>query len=359
MTPTVFITGGAGFIGSRLTRRLAPHAKEIVVFDNLHPQVHGDSAAPPPFPNNVVFIRGDVVDAPALHAAVAKHAPQIIFHLAAETGTGQSYDEPSRYSAVNVLGTAHVIEAVRDLPTRPRRRLVLAGSRAVYGEGAYYTQDGQLVTGPVRSVEALARGQFVPLDAHGTPLTPTPTPEHLAPDPASVYASSKLMQEFLFTQCGAEGAFESIILRFQNVYGPGQSLKNPYTGVLSIFANQVLGGATLNIYEDGEIVRDFVFVDDVVDALARAADIEQAPTGPINIGSGQAATIRETASELLTLLGAPADRYQISGDFRPGDIRYAVANIERAQSILGWRPQTSLRDGLGQLAAWVKQERGV
>lgn len=358
MARTAFVTGGAGFIGSRLAKAVAGDFDTIVIFDNLHPQVHGDNASPPPLPDNAVFIRGDVTDKRALEEAVAKHAPDVVFHLAAETGTGQSYDEPSRYNAVNTMGTAYLIEAVRNLPTDISRRVILAGSRAVYGEGAYKDPDGKIVVGPERASEDMAAGKFDPRDSSGRTLSPVPTQEQLPPDPASVYASTKLMQEYLLQQCGATGAFETVLLRFQNVYGPGQSLKNPYTGVLSIFSGQILDGKSLNIYEDGEIVRDFVYVDDVVASLAAASRVKEAPVGPINIGSGYPATILECARTLLELLGRSPDDYTITGDFRPGDIRHAVADITRARDLLNWAPATDLRAGLSALAEWVKAERG-
>jgi len=350
----VLITGGAGFIGSRLAGRLAGTAERIVVFDSLHPQVHGSSGSCPPFAANVEFIRGDMRDAAAVNAAVAAANAGVIYHLAAETGTGQSYDEPARYCAVNVLGTAHLIEAVRAFGKKQKRRIVLAGSRAVYGEGAYKTRDGRTVNGTARSVAAMRGGQFDPVDENGDPLAPAKTQETLSPSPASVYASTKLMQEQLLAQCAQAGDFDVAILRFQNVYGPGQSLTNPYTGVLSIFAAQILEGRTLNIFEDGEITRDFVYVDDVVEALILAGCGSKPPAGPVNIGSGEPATIRRCAEILLERLGSGVDRLRVTGDFRAGDIRHAVADIAKAEQSLGWRPKTPLAAGLDALAAWVK-----
>lgn len=357
MKKVAFITGGAGFIGSRLARQLTDAGCAVTVFDNLHPQVHGAGAVSPPDLGGARFIRGDVTDPASLNAAVAEARPDIVYHLAAETGTGQSFDEPARYNAVNVMGTAHLVEALRAAPARARRRVVLAGSRAVYGEGACLTAAGALVPGPVRSAAALARGAYAPGAENGVALTPAATPETLPPAPASVYASTKLMQEYLLTQCAAEGAYDPVLLRFQNVYGPGQSLNNPYTGVLSIFAAQIMDGKRLNIFEDGKIVRDFVYVDDVVEALAVAGSAPEAPQGPVNIGSGYPATILECAQTLLEALGAPRDRYDVTGDFRAGDIRHALADIDKAARALGWRPTTALTDGLRALAAWAREER--
>lgn len=352
-----FITGGAGFIGSRLVATLRPHVSKIVVFDNLHPQVHGFDARAPELGSGTQFIRGDVTDAAALREAICDAKPSLVFHLAAETGTGQSYEEPARYNNVNVMGTAWLVEALRAARKEgaPKCRVVLAGSRAVYGEGAYRTPEGELVVGPVRTTEDLSKGRYLPMMPGKGELTPCPTPETLMPAPASVYASTKLMQEYLLEQCAAEGDFEVALLRFQNVYGPGQSLRNPYTGVLSIFSSQVLSGKSLEIYEDGEIARDFVYVEDVVSSLVAAGLAEVSSAGPVNVGSGYPATIREVAEMLLERLGAERNNYSVSGKFRPGDIRYAVADITRAQSLLGWTPKVSLDEGLTALAEWAKE----
>jgi len=358
MGKTALITGGAGFIGSRLAHAISPDVDKVVVFDNLHPQVHGTNASPPPLPANAVFVRGDVCDARGLHRAVLSHAPNLIFHLAAETGTGQSYDEPARYCDVNVMGTTHLIEALRKLP-KTTRRVILAGSRAVYGEGAYQAPGGAIIAGPVRTVEDLSRGAFEPIAASGEPLKPVPTPESLPPAPASVYASTKLMQEYLLRQCADAGDFELVLMRFQNVYGPGQSLKNPYTGVLSIFCSQIMDGKRLNIFEDGGIVRDFIYMDDVVQSLVAGARAKTPPTGPVNVGSGYSASILECAQTLLELLGASRDNYTITGAFRAGDIRHAVADISKARETLDWAPRTSLRDGLKALATWARAERNA
>lgn len=355
-----FLTGGAGFIGSRLANRLAAIAgNEVTVYDNLHPQVHGHISAPVGLDSRIRFIRGDVGDRDALIRAVTETAPEAVTHLAAETGTGQSADEPSRYCHTNVTGTANLIEAIRTAGTV--RRVVLPSSRAVYGEGPYRTADGAILIPPARLDGDMKQGRFAPLPDQA--LTSLPVRSDTPVAPCSIYASTKLMQEYLLTQ-GALGQWHTVVLRLQNVYGPGQSLKNPYTGVLSIFSQQILEGKTLNIFEDGQIVRDFVFVDDVVDALFRALLTDGLPVAigaglPINIGSGVPATILEAARILLANLGAPEDRTRISGDYRPGDIRHACADITEAAQWLNWKPQVSLRDGLGRLAQWVQQSHSA
>lgn len=349
---SVMVTGGAGFIGSRLVARLAQIAGKITVLDNLHPQVHGPDAGAPTFPEGVEFHKLSIDDREGVERTVASAKPSLVYHLAAETGTGQSYDEIARYCQVNVTGTANLVEAVRKAGTA-RCRVVLAGSRAVYGEGAYRTSTGEFVVPPPRQPASMAAGDFLPSVSLAGPLEPQPTPETIPLRPSSVYASTKLMQEFLVVQGLAGTNCEPVLLRFQNVYGAGQSLRNPYTGVLSIFCQQILSGKTLEIFEDGEIVRDFVHVDDIVEALMVAGGCTWPGDSPINIGSGQAATIVDVAKRLLVLLGGSEGGYRISGAFRAGDIRYAVADISKARDQLGWQPKVGLGEGLKELADWA------
>lgn len=357
----ILITGGAGFIGSRLARRLVASDADcrIWVLDNMHPQVHGPNAPDPDLGPQVSFLRGDVADAAAVHTAVQAAQPAVVYHLAAETGTGQSYDEPARYCNVNVMGTAHLIEAMRRVETV--RRVVLSASRAVYGEGAYLDQHGSLCAGLPREASAMAEGCFdVPLPPGFTgPGRPAPSCAGLPPAPASVYASTKLMQEYLLAQAGEGAAWTATMLRFQNVYGDGQSLRNPYTGVLSIFAQQLLEGKDLSIFEDGDIARDFVYVDDVVDALVRAGE-RTLPHGTVlDIGTGQAVTILEVARSLMQALGRSQDAYLITGAFRVGDIRHACADTKEARDLLEWQPKVSVEDGLTRLALWAQGQHRI
>jgi dTDP-L-rhamnose 4-epimerase len=348
----VFITGGAGFIGSRLVSALAGRGAACCVFDNLHPQVHGPDASAPRLPDGSWFVRGDVADPQTLTSALVEFAPDVIFHLAAETGTGQSMDEVARYCRANVMGTAYLIEAMRAAQAPPLR-LVLASSRAIYGEGAYATDDGRTVAPPPRTVEDMAAGRFLPRIEGGKSLTPAPTREELPPTPSSVYASTKLMQEHLVLQTGAGAPWTTAILRFQNVYGAGQSLNNPYTGVLSIFTQILLNGGDLDIYEDGAITRDFVHVDDVVLALLLAGEVGRPPV-LANIGSGEPITILEAARALGEAVGRSGDFTHVSGRFRPGDVRHAVADITKARELLGWRPETPFEAGIRGLVDWAR-----
>lgn len=352
----VLITGGAGFIGTRLAVALADR-HNVNVFDSFNPQAHGDGPANRLrlARHGVGVITGDIRDARAIGAAIARTRPDVIYHLAAETGTGQSFFKPAHYIDVNVMGTARLIEAVRrhapDLP-----RIILAGSRSVYGEGACLDAAGRPAQAVERRQDDLSTGMFQPRSRSGAPLLPVPTNADCPVAPASVYASTKLMQEYLLQQAFWGTDTRVGILRLQNVYGPGQSMNNPYTGVLSIFCRQIQEGRVLNIYEDGQITRDFVLVDDVVRAFAMMGQTRAMPQEVLDIGSGRGTTILDVARTLLACLDAPADRLAVTGAFRPGDIRHAVADITRAAALLGWSPDTGLEAGLASLAAWSRSQ---
>nr|WP_281410853.1 NAD-dependent epimerase/dehydratase family protein [Rhizobium binae] len=350
------VTGGMGFIGRRLIARLAQRTDvtSVVALDNFHPQVHGET--PDKSLDGAVVEEGSVSDRVFFEGVLERHDPDVIFHLAAETGTGQSYHEISRYCNTNINGTAHLIEGLRKLPDKARR-LVLASSRAVYGEGAYRSSTGEIFTPKPRPSETMAKGVFDLYDSFGAPATPVATPEGITLRPSSIYASTKLMQEYICVQGLDNTSIQPVILRFQNVYGPGQSSRNPYTGVLSIFGQQILDGKVLNIYEDGEIVRDFVYIDDIVEALMLAAVSGNVDDEPINVGSGVSTTIRYAAECLLCELGATKKNLRISGDFRPGDIRFALADNGRARTLLGYEPKVNLETGIAQLARHIKSER--
>lgn len=356
----VLITGGAGFIGKRLALSLRNAGHSVAVFDNLHSQVHPDpeGAVAELKQAGARFTHGDVLDGGALTKSIIVAEADIVIHLAAETGTGQSYDLPVHYCDVNVTGTARLIEAIRAARTEgvDVRRVILAGSRAIYGEGACRDVEGREVTAVPRLSTNLANGDFAPKDTEGRSLEPIASrATTTVPAPASIYASTKLMQEYLLRQGLEQSGVETAILRLQNVYGAGQSLHNPYTGVLSIFAQQLLEGKTLNIYEDGEIVRDFVYVSDVVSAFHQLCELEQMPQETVDIGSGKGASIIEVARTMIEALGLFGEHLTISGQFRPGDVRFAVADISAAERVLGWTPKVSLSDGIGALVNWARE----
>lgn len=356
----ILITGGAGFIGSRLAECLCRQGHSVVIFDNLHPQAH--------FGNETNFriaktagaqiIVGDIRSRDDIQQAIASTQPEAIFHLAAETGTGQSFDHPGRYTEVNVVGTTHLIEAIRSAGASVHR-IVVAGSRSVYGEGACVDDAGRLTPAMARLAEDLNRGEYRPRSAGGVFLTPVATSaETCTVAPASIYASTKLMQEYLLTQAFWGSEVDVGILRLQNVYGPGQSMSNPYTGVISIFADQIMQGRTLNIYEDGEITRDFVFVDDVVAAFAATLGVGHMGSAIVDIGSGEASTILDIARQLIALVGQQGSGLEITGQFRAGDIRFALSDTARARALLSWAPQIGITEGLASFAQWAKEARG-
>jgi dTDP-L-rhamnose 4-epimerase len=359
MTERIFITGGAGFIGSRLAKALCSQ-HDVMIFDNFHPQVHGYTGVEEAtgLVGKCRIVRGDVANSEQLRSAIRSFDPDLIYHLAAETGTGQSYDEPTRYNLVNVVGTSNLIEAVRANGSAVRR-IVLSGSRAIYGEGAARDAQGHLRNAPPRRIEDMRQGDFGLKDEQGATLTPIPTPETLAPAPASIYASTKLMQEYICTQCVAGTDVDVVVLRLQNVYGPGQSLRNPYTGVISIFCQKVERGEQLDVFEDGEIIRGFVYVDDVVEAFRICATLAQAnaKASPVNIGSGTPVSIRSMAKSVLTLYGRSPDDHHVSGNFRAGDVRHAVAEIGLAREFLGWQPRTTFAAGLERFVEWAKESQ--
>lgn len=353
----ILITGGAGFIGSRLAALLAHQGHQVFIFDSLHPQVH--------FQNETNFriakqsgaeiIIGDIRSRDDIQRAIVATQPEAVFHLAAETGTGQSFDHPTRYNEVNIIGTTHLIEAIRSAG-RSVRRIVLAGSRSVYGEGACVDANNVLTPAMARLAEDMTRGEYRPRSKSGAFLSPVATDaDTCTVAPASIYASTKLMQEYLLIQAFWGTAVDVGILRLQNVYGPGQSMSNPYTGVISIFADQIMKGKSLNIYEDGDITRDFVFVDDVVAAFASTLSVERMENKIVDIGSGEPSTIIDVARRLILLVGTENTGLQVTGQFRAGDIRFALADITRAKALLSWMPKVQIVEGLTRFSHWAKE----
>jgi dTDP-L-rhamnose 4-epimerase len=348
---TVLITGGAGFIGSRLSTRLIDVDDRVVVLDVLHPQVHSGPGRPADLPLRAELLPCDVTSPTGWDAALRLVRPDVVVHLAAETGTGQSLDEASRHGSVNVVGTTQMLDAFTRAGHRPDH-VVLASSRAVYGEGAWRAGDGTVVLPPPRRHDDLAAGSWEPLGADGAPLTAlAQCAAEIQPRPANVYAATKLAQEHILGAWAAAREVPLTTLRFQNVYGPGQSLTNSYTGIVTLFCRVAKAGQPINVYEDGLMLRDFVFVDDVVAAVVAALDSPPADSRLLDIGSGQATTLLTVAEIVAALYSAPSP--QVSGMFRDGDVRSAYADIAAAGRDLGWAPTRSLEQGLDALVSWV------
>lgn len=352
----VLITGGAGFIGSRTAERLAQAGHRVIVLDNLSKQIHGDD--PQKSPTYVraraasEMVHGDVLDRDLVFKLVLDC--DAILHLAAETGTGQSMYDVTKYCDVNVMGTAVLLDALAQPDRRPKR-IVVASSRSVYGEGSYLCAVHGTQHPAERDSVALQAGQFDPVcEACGRVMTPAPTTESAPVLPASLYAVTKLAQEQMIHSVGRAMGISTIALRYQNVYGAGQSLRNPYTGILSIFSREMLAGRPVEIFEDGEESRDFVHVDDVAEAnvLALTSDVKTPLT--VNIGTGLGTSVNSLVQSLSANLAFDG-LVQISGRFRSGDIRHNLADISSAQMVLGWAPQVAFKHGLDDFCRWVRE----
>jgi dTDP-L-rhamnose 4-epimerase len=349
MSTSVLITGGAGFIGSALAHRLVEAGNEVAVVDVLHPQVHGRHpvlALPP----SVRLFTGDVTHGPDLDAVLRLFQPDQMVHLAAETGTAQSLSEATRHGSVNVVGTTQLLDALSRCGHVPGQ-LILASSRAVYGEGAW--QSGTEVFYPrPRSHAQLVAGIWDPQSPTGDPAVQLPScAAETQPRPTNIYAATKLAQEHLLGAWTAAHDTKLSVLRLQNVYGPGQSLTNSYTGIVALFGRLARAKQPLEIYEDGRIVRDFVYIDDVVEALFAAVAEPAAQPRCLDIGSGTPTTIDELARLTATICDAPEP--VVVGKFRDGDVRAAQCDIEPAVRDLGWRPKWTLEEGLRVLLDWI------
>jgi len=357
MPEHVLITGGAGFIGTRLAARFAADGHDVTVLDSLIPQVHGDdpqqtSPLLRSLDGIAQVIVGTVTSTDDLRTALA--GATVVVHLAAETGTGQSMYEIDRYVETNVGGTAKLLDILANDDTSVRR-VVIASSRSIYGEGAYETPDGRRVYPEHRADADMAAGDF---DVHfpgESELRLIPTDESALLHPSSVYGITKQMQESLVMTVAPTIGIEATSVRYQNVYGPGQSLKNPYTGILSIFSTLIRQGKDINIFEDGEESRDFVYIDDVVEATYLAATDPRAAGETFNVGSGVATTVNEVVSALFAAFGREVPT-RISGNYRLGDIRHNVADTSRLSNVLGFTPRVGFREGVSAFAEWVLSE---
>lgn len=349
MAQHILITGGAGFIGSHLCRALLASGHRVRVLDTLLDQVHG-GRSPAALSRDVDLRVGDVQDPDAVARAI--QGVDAVIHLAAEVGVGQSMYEIDRYVATNDRGTAVLLQA---LLAHPVARVIVASSMSIYGEGLYRSADGRLIEDAQRCHGAA----WDPVDESGMPLLPVPTPESKRPSLASVYAISKFVQERLVLTVTQAYGMHGLALRLFNVYGPGQALSNPYTGVLAIFASTLLNGAAPMVFEDGEQRRDFVHVDDVVQAFILALEAQGVTSGAFNIGSGESVTVSQIANRLAASMGRRDLPPVILGKARAGDIRHCFADISLAHQVLGFQPRRSLDEGMAELAAWVRRQRAI
>ena len=347
----ILVTGGAGFIGRFVCDELLRRGHRVRVLDSLIEQVHGDAGRPAALSGDVELIRADVRDGDAV--ARALDGIDSVVHLAAEVGVGQSMYEVERYTSVNDVGTAVLFERLID---KPVRRVVTASSMSIYGEGLYRDRDGRLVEDAERKGLRDGQRNWEPLDADGRPLEPVATPEWKRPNLASIYALNKYVQERTTHIMAAPYGIEGVCLRLFNVYGPGQALSNPYTGVLAIFASRLLNGQQPMIFEDGEQRRDFVHVTDVARAFADALFLPQAAGGTFNIGSGTDRSVTQVAEALARAMGKNEIAPEIVGKTRVGDIRHCFCDTAMARQAIGFEARQDFVEGLAELAEWVAEQ---
>ena len=353
MARRVLVTGGAGFVGSHLVDALLARGDSVRIFDNLDPQVHGPEQRRPAWvPDDAEFIQADVRDLEALRGAL--QGADLVYHLAAAVGVGQSMYQVVDYTAVNTLGTANLLQCLVD-QRGDVERLVVASSMSIYGEGRYTRPDGREPVATQRSLDRLKNHDWELHDPDGTVLSPAPTDEQKPLDATSIYALTKADQEKMVLMIGAAYGIPSVALRFFNIYGPRQALSNPYTGVAAIFSARLLNGERPLIYEDGEQRRDFVSVHDIVQALLLSGREEAAVGKAFNVGSGRAVSVREVAQTLARVMGSEVEP-QVTGKYRVGDIRNCYADIALAREVLGYEPRVTFEAGMEELVGWLQEQ---
>lgn len=355
----ILITGGAGFIGQAIAAKLSSEGNRVTILDNLSPQVHGPNVVQlrSDLQSRYRFIEGDIRSKRDVVEALAEqHA---VVHLAAETGTGQSMYKIAHYTDVNVGGTANLIEAMIEIDSRKLKKLIVASSRSIYGEGRYYCSMHGKLNPQDRSTDEMSVGKF---DLYcpfcKDIMQPLATTEDCPAMPKSVYASTKLSQEQLVLLSKRLLGVDTIALRFQNVFGPGQSLKNPYTGILSIFSTSLLNGNEVRLFEDGLPSRDFVYIDDVVNSIELSLYCNEGVDGAFNVGSGETKTISEVYTALKIAYGKEAIA-SVTGEYRVGDIRYNLACLENIKIQLGYTPRVGFAEGITNFVDWVKSQETI
>jgi dTDP-L-rhamnose 4-epimerase len=354
----VLVTGGAGFIGSHLVDALVERGHRVRILDNLEPQVHGASGRQPSYLNpEAEFVRGDVRDREVLCDAL--EGIEIVFHKAAAVGVGQSMYEIRRYAEINTVGGATLLDVLANEP-HDVRKLVVASSMSVYGEGKYRCSDCGEVFPRLRSDEQLLERQWeMRCPRCDRVVQAAPTDEEKPLRPTSIYAITKRDHEEMFLCTGQAYGIPTVALRYFNVYGPRQALSNPYTGVVAIFSSRILNGNPPAIYEDGLQSRDLVHVSDIVQANLLAMDRSEADGQVLNVGTGRRTTVLDIAQLLLRELGGDGLQPQIVGKYRHGDIRHCYADISKIHRLLGFSPRVTFEQGMKDLLAWVRDQEAI
>lgn len=350
----ILITGGAGFIGSNLSLKLIDKGYNITVLDNLSPQIHGQNS---PLYNSIKdkvhFIKGSVLNYQDWKKALKNI--DVVVHLAAETGTGQSMYEIEKYTDVNIKGSSIFLDIVAN-EKHSIKKMIVASSRSIYGEGKYSCPNCGIIYPTERKDQDMVNGDFnIKCPKCNTNAILLATDEESKIHPSSIYGITKQVQEQMFLTMGKSLGIPAVAFRYQNVYGAGQSLSNPYTGILSIFSTRIKNGNDINIFEDGKESRDFVYVDDVVDATILGIEKDEANYEVFNVGLGKAIDVTTVARTLVKEYNSNS-KVIISGNYRLGDIRDNYADLTKIKNLLGYEPKISFEEGIKKFTSWVNQQ---
>ena len=356
MSKKILITGGAGFIGSHLVDKLLTKNHQVIVYDVLEPQVHGKREAPPEYlAKNVKFVQKDIRDEKSL--TMCLEDVDVVFHLAAMVGVGQSMYQIDKYVDVNVLGTARLLDVLINKPNNVKK-LVVASSMSTYGEGKYLCEDCGVIAPKLRDEAQLENKDWeLNCPKCGKKATPTNTDEDKPQECTSIYALTKKEQEKMSLMIGETYGIDTTALRLFNVYGSRQALSNPYTGVCAIFSSNLLCGNQPTIYEDGNQTRDFIHIKDICQALILSMEKSQAKNEIFNVGTGIPISIKEIADKLSQFIN-PKITPIITSRFRSGDVRHCFSDISKISSKLGFKPKYRFEEGLNELVEWVKSQQG-
>ena len=353
----ILITGGAGFIGTNVARKLLTQEYDVTILDNFHSQIHGGkNELPDDLIDKVQLIVGDVTDKEIFYSAL--HGQNVVIHYAAETGTGQSMYDISKYTMVNIQATSSLCDYIVN-EDHKIETVIVASSRSIYGEGKYYSKIYGDVYPYARTSDTVKKSFEVscPVSGHYD-LEIRATDESSKIHPSSFYGITKQVQEQMIILATGLKKIRGFALRYQNVYGPGQSLKNPYTGILSIFSRIALKNERINVFEDGLESRDFVYIDDVVEATVKCLNPDLKGQHILNVGSGVPTSVLKVAQEIISYLESKSE-IDISGVFREGDIRHNYADLTSSKKVLGFEPKWNFKDGLHKFLDWVLVQKDI